>query len=89
MNWYLIQTKLNAHRTACEHLKRQGFDIFLPLIIKTVKKNGKFVNKTFPLFPGYLFMGAAVKPVPWKSVNGTRGISMAVTLDGIYRTTGL
>jgi len=70
---------------ACDHLRLQDFDVFLPLIIKTTKKNGKFLDATAPLFPGYLFMGAAVNPVPWKSVNGTRGVSKAVTLDGIYR----
>ncbi|MFL2765838.1 MAG: transcription termination/antitermination protein NusG [Paracoccaceae bacterium] len=85
MNWYLLQTKPHGHVTACEHLRRQGFDVFLPLTIKTVKDNGKFVNKTAPLFPGYLFMGTSTKLVPWQSVNGTRGISRAVTLDGIYR----
>ena len=85
MNWYLLRTKFHAHLTACEHLKRQGFDVFLPLIIKTIKKNGKFVNKTTPLFPGYLFMGTSTDSVPWKSINGTRGISKAVTLDGVYR----
>ena len=85
MNWYLLRTKFHAHLTACEHLKRQGFDVFLPLIIKTTKKNGKFLDAKAPLFPGYLFMGAKVDPVPWKSVNGTRGISTVVTLDGIYR----
>ena len=30
-------------------------------------------------------MGTSINPVPWKSVNGTRGVSKAVTLDGIYR----
>ena len=30
-------------------------------------------------------MGTATNPVPWKSVNGTRGISKAVTLVGVYR----
>ena len=30
-------------------------------------------------------MGTSIDPVPWKSVNGTRGISSAVTLDGVYR----
>lgn len=85
MNWYLLQTKPNAHGAACDHLKRQGFDIFLPLIIKTTKKNGKFLDIKAPLFQGYLFMGASIDPVPWKSVNGTRGISMAVTFDGVYR----
>ena len=71
--------------TAREHLKRQGFDVFLPLIRKTKRQNGKFLDKKLPLFPGYLFIGAVVDPVPWKSVNGTRGISRAVTFDGIYR----
>lgn len=85
MKWYLLQTKPNAHAKACNNLKRQGFDVFLPLIIKTIKKHGKFLNAKTPLFPGYLFMGAAGYPVPWKSVNGTRGISAAVTLDGVYR----
>ena len=85
MIWYLLQTKPNGHATARDHLRRQGFDVFLPLIIKTTKKNSKFVETTAPLFPGYLFMGTSIDPVPWKSVNGTRGISAAVTLDGVYR----
>ena len=86
MNWYLLQTKPNAHITASENLRRQGFDIFLPLITKTTKKNSKFLDTKVPLFPGYLFMGSLINPIPWKSVNATRGISKAVTLDGIYRS---
>jgi transcriptional antiterminator RfaH len=31
-------------------------------------------------------MGTSMDPVPWSSVNGTRGISKAVTLDGVYRS---
>ena len=30
-------------------------------------------------------MGTSIDTVPWKSVNGTRGVSAAVTLDGVYR----
>ena len=85
MNWYLLQTKPNAHVIARENLQRQGFDVFLPLIIKTKKKSGKFLEAKAPLFPGYLFMGTSINPIQWKSINGTRGISSAVTLDGIYR----
>ena len=85
MNWYLLQTKRNEHNIACEHLQKQGFNVFLPLFVKTTRKHGRFLNVKKPLFPGYLFMGAAIDPVPWKSVNGTRGVSAAVTLDGIYR----
>ena len=86
MNWYLLQTKPNAHVMACENLRRQGFDVFLPFIIKTTKKSGKFSDIKVPLFPGYLFMGTTIVPIPWKSINGTRGISSALTLDGVYRS---
>ena len=85
MNWYLLQTKPNAHVTACENLKRQSFEVFLPLISKTTKKKDKFLDTKAPLFPGYIFMGTSIDPIPWNSINGTRGISKAVTLDGIYR----
>ena len=85
MNWYLLQTKPNAHVIAFENLRRQGFDVFMPLIIKTIKKNGRFLDIKSPLFPGYVFMGTSIKPIPWTSINSTRGISKAVTLDGIYR----
>ena len=86
LHWYLLQTKPHAHTTACEQLRRQGFNVFLPLITKTTKKNGKFLDIKAPLFSGYLFMGTSIDPIPWKSINGTRGISKAVTLDGIYRS---
>ena len=86
MKWYLIQTKPTGHLIAPEHLKRQNFEVFLPLIKKTSRKGGKFVNVTIPLFPNYLFIGTKSDQVSWKSVNATRGISKAVTFDGIYRT---
>ena len=85
MNWYLLQTKPNSHNKARDHLRRQGFEVFLPLIIRTAKKNSKFLDATAPLFPGYLFMGTSSNAVPWKSINATRGISKAVSLDGVYR----
>ena len=85
MNWYLLKTKPNAHITACEHLNRQGFDVFLPLMIKTTKKRSKFFDTKVPLFPGYLFVGTSIDPVPWKSINGTRGVSTVVSLDGVFR----
>ncbi len=84
MNWYLLQNKPNAYLRACKNLKQQGFYVFCPLILKTTKKNNKFLNRTIPLFPGYLFLGAPIEPVPWNTINGTRGVSKAVTLDGLY-----
>ena len=86
MHWFLLQTKPNAYLVACSHLRRQGFDVFFPRILKTSKKRGRFVDNLSPLFPGYIFMGTIADQIPWKSINATRGISRAVTLDGTYRS---
>ena len=86
LNWYLLQTKPNGHRIAQENLNRQGFKVFLPLLIKTSKNGTKFVNKFKPLFPGYIFFGTDLEIIPWKTINSTRGISKAVTLDGNYHS---
>ena len=85
MNWYLLQTKPNAHIIAYKNLTRQGFEVFMPLIATTTKKGGKFVNNTAPLFPSYLFIGTLLNKISWNSINATRGVSKALTLDGKYR----
>ena len=85
MYWFLIQVKPNAHFKASENLRRQGFKVFLPLVVKTSKRNSKFINQTIPLFPFYIFIGSQSKQISWTSVNATRGVSKAVTLDGKYR----
>ena len=53
---------------------------------KTSKKGGQFVKKQVPLFPSYMFIGSTSDQISWKSVNATRGVSKAVTLDGKYHT---
>lgn len=85
MKWYLIQTKSNAYSIATNNLRRQGFEVFQPLIIKTSREAKKFVTSTIPLFPSYLFLGSNFEQIPWKSINATRGVSKIVTLDGNYR----
>lgn len=86
MNWYLVQAKPNRHFIAATNLRKQGFEVFLPLITKTTRKAGKFVKKTTPLFPSYLFMGTISEKISWKSINSTRGVSKAVTLGNTYRS---
>ena len=84
LHWYLVKTKPNAHFQASEQLKRQNLRVFLPMISRTLKKMGRFVNQPAPLFPGYLFVSSPSNQIPWRSVNATRGVSKAVTLGGRY-----
>jgi len=88
-DWYLIQTKPSSHLLASKHLQQQGFDVFLPFMVKTSKKGKRFVHNKIPLFFNYLFMGTTLNQVPWKSINSTRGVAKGVTMDGIYRTVNI
>ena len=85
MNWYLIQVKPNAHVMASKNLTNQGLEVFLPMIVKTSKKRGKFFNRPAPLFPGYLFIGVKKDILSWSKINATRGVARAISLDGSYK----
>ena len=71
---------MQAH---CENLNVKVLKGYL--ITKTSNIAGKFIDKTIPLFPSYLFMGSKLSIIPWKSVNATKGVAKVVTLDGNYR----
>lgn len=85
MEWYLVQSKANSHSMASENLKRQNLEVFVPLILKTLKLSGKFVTQKKPLFPNYFFIGFRSEKPTWKSINSTKGVHKAVTFDGTYR----
>ena len=80
--WHLIQFKPNAHRLAERNLKRQDFEVFLPMQEITRRKASRFVSELRPLFPGYMFVGVDSSAAPWRKINGTIGVSRLVSFDG-------
>jgi len=79
--WYVVYTQPHAEMRAALHLRRQGFDVFLPLLRKTIRHARQFRTKDVPFFPRYLFVGLALERDRWRSVNGTFGVS-ALLMDG-------
>lgn len=85
-NWYLAQTKPNAHRIATRNLLRQGCQVFMPMVKHTRRTGNRFINKLSPLFPGYLFVGLGTDKRPsWRSINSTIGVSRVISYDAQYR----
>lgn len=76
--WFLAQTKPNGLGLAREHLARQGILTFTPSEHYTTQYRGKFVSKTRPLFPGYIFVSPS-NTQSLSAINATRGISRVVT----------
>ena len=81
VDWYLAQLKPNALGVARRHLRRQGFETFMPLLEET-RRGARFERRRAPLFPGYLFVGASGLSADVGAVRSTRGVTRLVKSAG-------
>jgi transcriptional antiterminator RfaH len=84
-NWFAAQIRPNGTKIAQRNLERQGFLVFAPLLELTHKRRGKFVTILQPLFHGYIFVQFDPDTAPWRSINGTYGVSRLIS----FRTENL
>ena len=74
MAWYAVYTQTNKEAVAAQHLRNQGFDIYLPQYQKMRRHAGRAEIVAAALFPRYLFAGIDMQQQRWRSVNGTVGV---------------
>jgi transcriptional antiterminator RfaH len=73
--WYVAQTHVHAECKASAHLRRQGFDVYLPRYLKR-RRHGRCVeNVAAPLFPRYLFVAMDIGVQRWRAILSTIGVS--------------
>jgi transcriptional antiterminator RfaH len=75
----LATTKPNSELEAAENLSAQGFDVFLPMTrTEVVDHRRRVVQRSRPLFPGYIFVWFCSR---WRAVLSTRGVSGVVSMS--------
>ena len=79
-SWYVVHTHQGTERLAEGHLKRQGFDTYLPLCLKITRHARRVAEITVPLFPRYIFVAIDIAAQRWHSINGTFGVNHLVTM---------
>jgi len=67
--WTVAQTETRRERTAVCHLRRHGFETYLPVFKNRMKQ-------TEPLFPDYLFVRIEDR---WRVINATIGVLRVLT----------
>lgn len=72
--WYVVYTHAQSEHLAFEHLKRQGYDAYLPRHLKRRKHARKVDWVSAPLFPRYLFVRLDVERERWHAINSTVGV---------------
>jgi transcriptional antiterminator RfaH len=81
--WYVVQTRVHAESKATFHLRRQGFDTYLPRYLKKRRHARRVDTVAAPLFPRYLFVSVDAATQRWHSIRSTIGITRLVTRGDI------
>jgi transcriptional antiterminator RfaH len=74
-HWCVVQTHVRSEDKAAFHLRRQGYDVFLPKHLKRRNHARRIDWVLSPLFPRYLFVAIDPDTTPWWAIRSTVGVS--------------
>lgn len=84
LRWYLVHTKPGREVVARCNLERQGYEVYLPLVLQPVQRRGRWQERVAPLFPRYLFLGLDEGRQPLAPVRSTPGVASVVRYGADY-----
>jgi transcription elongation factor/antiterminator RfaH len=76
--WYVARSLPRQEVRAEFQLSRQGFSVFLPRMMKTIRHARKLRTAPTPVFPSYIFVELDLGRDRWRSVNGTSGVASLI-----------
>lgn len=76
--WYVVQTHPHAEGKAASHLRRQGFEIYLPRYARRRRHARRVDITASPLFPRYLFVAIDLVHQRWRVIRSTVGVANLV-----------
>jgi transcriptional antiterminator RfaH len=83
--WYLIHTKPSGEALAVRNLERQGYEVYFPRVVQTVRRAGKWLERIGPLFPRYLFLRLNEGQQALGPVTFTLGVTGIVRFGTRYK----
>ena len=85
LSWYLIHTKPSGETLAGRNLERQGYVAFLPRVVQTVRRAGRWLERVGPLFPRYLYLRLNEGQQALGPVAFTLGVAAIVRFGSRYK----
>jgi transcriptional antiterminator RfaH len=82
--WYLVHTKPFGEMSAQINLERQGYGIYFPRLLQTVRFAGRCREKIAALFPRYLFVRLEEGRQSLSPVRSTVGVAAVVCFGSQY-----
>jgi transcriptional antiterminator RfaH len=84
LRWYLIHTKPARERVAEESLQRQGYELYVPRMLRSVRRYGRRRECITPLFPRYLFLHLSEGRQALSPVRSSVGVAGIVRFGASY-----
>jgi transcriptional antiterminator RfaH len=81
--WYVARTKARSELRAEVHLRRQGFEVYLPQYGRQRRHARRTDVVKSPLFPRYLFLQMDLSSSRWHTVNNTVGVHSLLCHGGM------
>jgi len=78
--WYVVHTQPMAEQRAAANLRRQGYEVYLPLYRRRVSHARRIAMVERPLFPRYLFVRFDPTRDRWRPILATFGVSFLLRL---------
>jgi len=79
--WYVVHCRVNSEQRAAVNLRRQDYEVWLPMYRKTRRHARRVETVLRPLFPRYLFVRLDLSSQPWRPILSTFGVHTIVA-DG-------
>ena len=76
--WLVVNSRPNQEHIALEHLRRQDFEAYCPMVGRLVRHARKSEIKPRPLFPGYLFVRFEPAQGRWRAILSTVGVRQLI-----------
>jgi transcriptional antiterminator RfaH len=84
VRWYLIHTRPGCERVAQVNLERQGYGVYYPRLLQSVRARGGWVERLVSLFPRYVFLHLEVGRQPLAPAKSTVGVTTVVRFGFDY-----
>lgn len=82
--WYAVRTKAKQEEIACLNYRRQGYHVYLPKLLTTVRHARRTSEHLIAFFPGYLFLHLGPPERNWTTIASTRGSQGALCFGDTY-----
>jgi transcriptional antiterminator RfaH len=84
LRWYLIHTKPVREGIAEANLRRQGYEVYVPRMLQSVRRHGRWCERIVPLFPRYLFLQLSEGCQALSPVRSSVGVAGVVRFGTRY-----